>query len=330
MIGRLAPFFACLALPALAEVPVVVADIGPVHSMVARVMDGVGTPVLMIPAGVSPHGHAMRPSEAAALTRADLVVWVGAALAPWMERVVETLAEDARSLELLEDVGVAPSPKALQAENMEAEPGDHPGDDHGHAEHEEHAEADHSGEDHGHADDHGHDHGGIDPHAWLDPATGKLWLDRIAEVLTELDPENEIIYAANADAGKAELDSLMMEIRARMVPLQGRGYITFHDAYSGFEERFDIPSLGAISVSDAAPASAGQVASLREVVVASQAVCVFAEPQFDPGLVKTLTEGTSARSGVLDPLGATLQPGIDLYPTLLRNLSISLEDCLTP
>ena len=317
MIPRLALIFACLTTPALADAPRVLADIGPVHSMVARVMDGVGEPVLLIPAGMSPHGHSMRPSEADALTRADLVVWVGPALTPWLERAVETLANDAVSLALLE-----------------AEDGEHAGE----GAHDDHADhADHAGEaaHDDHAEEHaeeaahdGHDHGGVDPHAWLDPVTGKHWLDRIAARLSELDPGNAIIYAANADAGKAELDALIQKIRATLAPVRGGGYITFHDAYGGFASRFDMPSLGAISVSDAIPPSAGQVSELRDRVVASEARCVFSEPQFDPGLVETLTEGTEARTGVLDPLGATLRPGIGLYPKLLTNLSMALETCL--
>ncbi|CTQ49510.1 zinc ABC transporter substrate-binding protein [Jannaschia donghaensis] len=303
MIPRLAPLLACLTFPAVADVPAVVADIGPVHSMVARVMDGVGNPRLLIPAGVSPHGHAMRPSEADALARADIVFWVGTALAPWLDRAVDSLASDAMSVELLETAAGAP----------------------------EGAEEDHDDDvDNDAHDDHdGHDHGDIDPHAWLDPVTGKLWLDRIADVLAEADPENAIIYAANAEAGKAELDTLVVEVRAQLEPVRGRGYITFHDAYHGFETRFDMPSLGAISVSDAVPPSAGQVARLRDVVTTAKAVCVFSEPQFDPGLVETLTEGTEARAGVLDPLGATLQPGMTLYPTLLRSIATALEDCLS-
>lgn len=316
MIRCLAPVFACLALPALADMPRVVADIGPVHSMVARVMDGVGVPDLMLPTGVSPHGHAMRPSEADALSKADAVFWVGASLAPWMERAVDSLAQDAVSVELLVDAGVAPLPEgAAQADADRAIENLLPL---------EHGHDDHAG--HGHE---GHDHGGFDPHAWLDPATGKLWLDRIADTLAELDPENAIIYTANAEAGRAELDSLMIEIRARLTPLRGRGYITFHDAYSWFETRFDLPALGSISVSDATPASAGQVAALREIITTSEATCIFSEPQFDPGLAEILVDGTSVHTGVLDPLGATLQPGTELYPALLRNLSLSLEDCLT-
>lgn len=338
MTRLLTPFFACFALPALAEVPVVVADIGPVHSMVARVMDGVGVPSLLLPTSVSPHGHAMRPSEAEMLTQADVVIWVGADLAPWMAQAIGSLAQNAVAVELLEEGGIAPLPAApdvmVEEAHHEGEEDNHHDGHDGHGDHEEHeSDKGHEGHD-DHADaaahDHGHDHGGIDPHGWLDPATGKLWLRHIADVLSEVDPENAIIYGANAEAGQAELDGLILELRAQLAPVAGRGFITFHDAYGRFEARFGMPSLGAISISDAVPPSARQVSVLRDMVVASKAECVFSEPQFAPDLVTTLTEGTGARAGVLDPLGATLQPGIELYPTLLRNISASLKDCLTP
>lgn len=328
---RFALVLGVLPFSAVAEVPSVLADIGPVHSLVARVMDGVDAPVLLLPPGASPHGYAMRPSEAEALERADVVFWVGEALAPWLGDAIGTLAEDALTVELLQQVVERPEAQ----EESEADHGDDHGDDHaaGHDDDDDPAKAaedhdDHGHDDHGHDDHgHGHDHG-VDPHAWLDPINAKLWLGVIAETLAEVDPENEIIYAANAEAGQAEIDALMIEIRERLAPVTQSGYIVFHDAYGWFEDRFEFPALGSISVSDAVPPSAARVSALRNVVVASEAACVFSEPQFNPGLVDTLTEGTNARSGVLDPLGALLEPGVSLYPTLLRNLSIALAECL--
>jgi zinc transport system substrate-binding protein len=76
----------------MADVPRVAVDIAPVHSLVARVMEGVGTPDLILPPGASPHEYSLRPSEAAALQEADIVFWMGEDLTPWMEDAVETLA----------------------------------------------------------------------------------------------------------------------------------------------------------------------------------------------------------------------------------------------
>jgi zinc transport system substrate-binding protein len=55
---------------------------------------------------------------------------------------------------------------------------------------------------------------------------------------------------------------------------------------------------------------------------------VLAEPQFNPGLVATVMDGTNAKTGILDPLGSDLKPGPALYPQLMRNLAATLAECL--
>ena len=101
------------ALPAVAqaEVPRVVTDIAPIHSLTAQVMGDLGTPDLLLPPGADPHDFALRPSDAEALTQADLVIWVGEGLTPWLEDPLETLAPQATRLELL----AAPGWSALAA-----------------------------------------------------------------------------------------------------------------------------------------------------------------------------------------------------------------------
>jgi len=76
--------------------------------------------------------------------------------------------------------------------------------------------------------------------------------------------------------------------------------------------------------------SAKRLTELRRKIRALKAVCVFAEPLFQPNLVAAVTEGTDARSGTLDPAGTTLAPGADLYFALMRNLVAGLKSCLDP
>jgi zinc transport system substrate-binding protein len=59
-------------------------------------------------------------------------------------------------------------------------------------------------------------------------------------------------------------------------------------------------------------------------------VCLFREPQFPPALVETLARGSDVRVGVLDPLGADLKPGPDLYPEMMQALARALTGCLAP
>jgi zinc transport system substrate-binding protein len=364
---------------AMAEVPRVAVDIAPVHSLVARVMDGVGEPGLILQPGASPHEYNLRPSEAALLQEADVVVWVGPDLTPWMQDAVETLAGGAAQLTLMQAEGTVLLPfreGALFEAHVHGHDahghgehghddhghedhghGEHGHDDHGHGEHghDDHGHDDHAHDDHGHDehghDEHGHDdhahddhehdehgheehahddhgHGANDPHVWLSPANAALWLDLIAARLSAADPANAGAYFANAAAGKAELGALETEIGAILDPVRGGRFVVFHDAYQYFEAAFDFPASGAISLSDATDPSPARIAEIQARVAEEGIACVLSEPQFNPGIVAVVMEGTEARTAVLDPLGTALEPGSALYPAMMRGLATTLAGCL--
>lgn len=344
MSRMLLPLSAAAALmggTALADVPRVAVDIAPVHSLVARVMDGVGVPGLIIPPEASPHEYNLRPSEAARLQDADLVFWIGEGLTPWMGEAVRTLAEDAVVTALLnvEGTRVLPFREGALFEAHDHGHGDekHGHDDHAHDDHDhDHAKAekaeydDHGPDDHAH-DDHGHDdhaHGDHDPHAWLSPENAVAWLTVIASRLSAADPENAGAYFANAAAAAGELTELTAEIDAMLAPFRGRNFIVFHDAYQYFETSFDIPASGAISLSDAADPSPARIAGIQARIRDAGVACVLAEPQFNEGLVAAVLDGTEASTGVIDPIGATLEPGPELYPQMMRNMAATLAGCL--
>ena len=319
---------------ALAEAPRVATDIAPVHSLVARVMDGVGSPELIVQRGASPHEYSLRPSEAAALQEADLVFWISPDLTPWLGDAIETLASNASVTGLLEADGT------IQLEFRESalfEAHEHAESGHEEGEHEDHAESEeHEGDDdHAHEEDHvghddheGHDHGEHDPHAWLSPQNAATWLNVIAGQLSAADPENAGAYFANAAAGRAEIDTLSADVRALLEPVRGGRFIVFHDAYQYFESAFELFASGAISVSDASDPSPARLAEIRKRIADEGIDCVLAEPQFNAGLVATVLDGTEAKTGVLDPLGSDLESGPALYPQLIRNLASTLAECL--
>ena len=332
---------------AMADMPRVAADIAPVHSLVSRVMEGVGQPGLIVPPGASPHEYSLRPSEAEMLQQADLVFWIGADLTPWMAGAIETLAGDADVTTLLEVKDVTLLDFREDAlfeahshdddgehdhdheEHAEAKADDHDHEEHaeGHdhdSDHEEHAEA----EAHAHDHDHDHAHGAHDPHAWLSPQNAAVWLNVIAAELSAADPDNAGTYFANAAAAREELAAVSAEVNATLEPVRGGRFIVFHDAYQYFEAAFDFPAAGAISLSDATDPSPARIAEIRDRVAEERIGCVLAEPQFNQGIVAVVMEETEANTAVLDPLGSDLEPGPGLYPQVLRNLAGSLASCL--
>ena len=328
---------------AIAETLQVAVDIAPVHSLVARVMEGINTPELIVQHGASPHEYSLRPSEAAALQNADLVFWVGPDLTPWLTETIETLAPDAAVAALLEADGTIELEFRESAlfESHDHDDHDDHGDEEGHEEHDEHADEahddhdDHADEEAEH-DDHGdeaaghegHDHGAHDPHAWLSPQNAMAWLNVIAGKLSAADPDNAGAYFANAAQGRAEIEGLVAEVNATLDPARDGQFIVFHDAYQYFETDFGFPASGAISIGDASDPSPARIAEIQGRIAEEGIDCVLAEPQFNPGLVATVLDGTEAQTGILDPLGSDLEPGPALYPQLIRNLSIALAGCM--
>ncbi|MBY5978142.1 zinc ABC transporter substrate-binding protein [Phaeobacter italicus] len=326
---------------AWADVPSVATDITPVHGLVARVMQGVGQPDLVVPPGASPHSHSMRPSEAKALNRADVVFWIGPELTPWLEGPISTLASKAVVVPLLTTEGTQTLVirDAVQftlsgdAHHDDDHHDDHGHDSHGHDEggHDEHHDdhADHHDEDHDTHDDHGHAHeaGSLDPHAWLMAENGLAWLDVIADVLAEKDPENAGMYRDNAKAGQAEIIAAAAQIKSDLESVRDKPFVVFHDAYQYFEIGFGLPAAGAISLSDASDPSPSRIAEIRDVVTDQHVTCVLSEPQFNPGLVATVLDGTDAGTAVVDPLGVALEPGPGFYTDLLASIANAIADC---
>ena len=305
--GTMSALVATTALPAWAEAPKVVVSIKPIHSLVASVMHGVGEPVLLVRGGASPHSYTMKPSDAKALSAADLVVWVGPELEGFLEKPLQANAPKATRLTLMD----LKSLTLLQAREGGAwEPHDH---GHEHHDHKDHAHEDHEE---------------LNSHIWLNPANARAIVTATADALAAKDPADAEVYRTNADRTLQALDALDAELKATLAPLKDKPFVVFHDAYQYFEAHYDLSAVGSITVSPDRRPSAKRLSAIRAKIAGLNAACVFSEPQFEPTLVRTVVEGTKAKTGVLDPEGADLPEGEALYPTLMRNLAASLRGCL--
>ena len=91
------------ALPALAEVPRVVADTAVTGSLVQLVMGDLGQPQLLLAKGADEHDFALKPSQMRGISDATLAVWIGPELTPWMERALQ--GSSAAQLALLDAPG---------------------------------------------------------------------------------------------------------------------------------------------------------------------------------------------------------------------------------
>ena len=303
--------------PANAEIKVV-ASIKPIHSLASYLMDGIAKPDLIVDGYASPHGFAMKPSHAKMLQNADLIFWVGEDLESFLEKPLSSIAKKAEKIELMETKGL--QVLKFRERNIFDE---HDHDDHGHDDDHGKKEDDH--DDHGHDDHEGHAHGEFDPHIWLDPVNAKVILKEMAEHLIENDEKNSAIYKKNLAKALKDIDKLIKDTKSELS--KSVASIVFHDAYQYFEERFNVNILGAFTVNTDVMPGAEQLAEIREIIEHDKVACVFSEPQFNPDIIKAVSKDMNIKTGVVDPLGATLNPGKDLYFDLIRNMSASFKNC---
>lgn len=359
----------CLALLAGAALPLstsparaapeVVVSILPLHSLVAQVMRGVGEPHLLMPAGQSPHGGQLKPSQVKQLNAADLIIWVGPSFEQAATKLIARNNRHARVVTLLEDDSMLRLPVRegglWEAHDHahghgghndhddahdhdghgDAHDDEHDGDDHAHDDHgERHDDAhhEHDAHDHDGHDDHDAHHGDhadwrIDPHIWLSVANARAIVDIAARELAAADPANAAQYDANRDAALARLAEFRRALSDQLRAVENAGYVVFHDAYHYFEHEFGVHPLGALTISPERRPGARRVREIRRAIRERGARCVFSEPQFQPDLAHTLAAGTGAAVAVLDPLGAALPPGPDAWFALMRGLADALTHC---
>lgn len=275
-------------------------------------MEGAGEPKLLVGSGASPHTYSLKPSDARALQDAQLFFWVGEDLETFLIKPLASLPRSARIIKLAEAPGVellGSRQSTLAQEHVQPDDGRHESDVN---------------------DDHRPVHGRADMHVWLDIDNAKAIIQAIAAALVEADPGRAGLYRSNAEHTQARLHDLDQELRSALTPVASRPYIVFHDAYRYFERRYGLTSVGSITVSPERQPSVQRVAAVRKRIIESNAACIFGEPQFEPTLIKTLTEGTDIRVGVLDAEGGTeVEPDPQAYFTIMRNIGKALTTCLT-
>jgi zinc transport system substrate-binding protein len=286
------------AMEAMAQ-PRVVVTSKPAHSIVAAVMEGVGSPRVLIEGSQSAHTYAMKPSDARALTGADVFIRVSEELEPFTAKLLAVLPRSVLVVTLRD----APGLQLLESRRGTAFAS--------------------------HAHDDSVSHGSYDPHIWLDPENAKAMARHVAAALATRMPAHAAQLATNAERLSGRIDALHRELETTLRPLSGRPILVFHDAYQYLERRYGLRILGSLMVAPNVHGGARRVADLRAKVAQSGATCVFAEPHFEPKAATAVVEGLPAKFGTLDPEAALLSPGPQLYFSLMRGLADSLRRCLS-
>jgi len=306
----------------------VVTTIKPLHSLISSVMEGVGKPSLIIEGTNNPHTFVFKPSHAEMIENADIVFWIGEDLEAFMEKPLDSLAKNAKTISFMDLASI--EKLKFREQNIFDDHDDHGHKDDEHDDHDDHDGHDDEHDGHDDHDDHaghhdGHNHGEFDAHIWLDPANAKEMVLEISHELSEIDPSNKSKYEDNASKTIVALDKLIEEVDKSLS--KDISYIVFHDAYQYFEKRFGVIPAGALTLNPDVLPGAKQIADIQDVINDKGIKCIFSEPQYNPKIIETLGNDMNISTGVMDPLGAYIDAGPSMYSDLINGIANSIKDC---
>lgn len=286
----------------------ILTSIKPLQLIAAAVQGDQGQPQALLPPGASPHYFVLRPSDARRLAKADLFYWIGPDLENFLPRLLKQRSQLSVAAQDLADLHL----------HYYAVPHHH---DHATERDQQHTLIEH---------DHAHQPGALDAHLWLLPHNAVVIAQRISADLTDLDPSNASVYAANLKSFIERLNSLDQQLKAELEPLQGKAYFVFHEAFNYFEQAYGLAHAGVFAISSELQPGARHVQHMRTRLQQAGPSCVFSEPPLQPRLAHTLAEGLPVTLAELDPLGVDIPVSAEGYEQLLRQLAAQFTACLAP
>ncbi|AEG61603.1 metal ABC transporter substrate-binding protein [Desulforamulus ruminis] len=268
----------------------------------------------VVPAGAEPHDWEPSPQDVAEMTKADVLILSGTGMEPWAEKVLANIDQSkvtviygGQNIELIEGT----------AHEHEGE------EEHGH-EQEAHEAAHH--EESGEAEEHDHDHGGKDPHIWLDPVNAKIMVDNIQAGLAKADEKNKAVYEANAEAYKKELDKLHEEYQKGLANAKIKEFVTSHAAFGYLAKRYGLTQVPVRGLSPESEPSPADMAEVVEVAREKNIKHIFFETLVSPKVSEVIAHEVKGETLVLNPLESLSEEEIAAGKNYLTGMRDNLKN----
>lgn len=273
----------------------IVATVFPLMEFSRAVCGERGEVSLLLPPGAEIHTWNPRPSDIVKISSADLFVYVGANLEPWIHDLLKSVRNPA--LRILEASRDLPLLEAFT-------------DSHGH----------------------GHSHGELDPHIWLDFELDQVIVDRIAALLSDIDAEYSSFYQHNAASYREKLQQLhgtfldgLEECACRAVILGG------HSAFGYLARKYNLQQISLYGLSPDSKPTPRQMIEVVELAKKHKVKVIYFEEYVSDELARVIAKEIGARTLVLNP-GANLakdqlESGVNFFDIMKKNLE-NLRDGL--
>lgn len=320
----------------------IVTSVKPLGFIASSIANGITDTEVLVPAGASPHDYSLKPSDVQKLKSAEMLIWIGEDVDAFLDKSIDDL--DYKKVLTIKDIA-AIEPFLLKGEHHHHHHGEgdaHEGHDHVHKGH-EHKGHEHAHEGHDHKHEHKHEHGheghehhhdhehedlGVNWHVWYSPDISKAVAQRIAAKLLKQYPEKKDLIEKNVAEFNRTLDEQSAKIKTQLEGVKDKGFYVFHDAYGYFNNAYGLKQTGYFTINPLVAPGAKTLAKIKEEIAEHKVTCLFAEPQFTPKVIESLSKGTKVNVGRLDPMGDAVKLGANSYAAFLQFTADSYAQCL--
>ncbi|MDG6894472.1 zinc ABC transporter substrate-binding protein ZnuA [Volucribacter amazonae] len=289
-------FASALTLFATLSNATVLTSIKPLGFISAAIADGVTDTQVLVPAGASPHDYSLKPSDIQKIKSAELVVWIGEDIDSFLSKSIEGI--NRKNVLTIADI-----------KGIEPLLSDH---------------------DHKHSHNHGHSHDhSLNWHIWFSPEISQLVAISLAEKLSEQYPDKKQQIADNLATFQQHLADKNQQIMQQLAPVKDKGFYVFHDAYTYFNENYGLNQVGYFTINPLVAPGARTLATIKQQINEHKVACLFAEPQFTPKVIETLSKETGVAVGKLDPIGEAISLSKTSYMDFLQHMADDYYACLS-
>lgn len=241
----------------------------PVHAHAAAIAGDRAIVESLIAGDTGAHDFWPRPADMKRIAQADILVFNGAGMEPWLDNLIKQAAKKKLiQIDLSKGIELVSSPPALLGHHH-----------HGNCDHGEH-----------------------NPHFWLDPILAIQQVETLRDALIAADPEGADIYQENSATYIANLRQLDADFQRILGPLPSKKLVTFHDAFPYLAKRYGLESVGFIAEFPERDPAPAELAALIERIRAANVHILFAEVGYEPALLQRVATETGTTVSTLDTL----------------------------
>ncbi|WP_265444652.1 metal ABC transporter substrate-binding protein [Acetivibrio straminisolvens] len=259
----------------------------------------------IMPAGTEPHHWEPSPRDILEIGKADVFIYNGAGMEPWVEKVLGSIknkdlvvVETSKKIDLIQ--GSHNHDEEHDGENTEDEP-------------------------------HSHDDLEYDPHVWLSPKNAKKQMEAIKDAFVKADPGNREYYENNFNDYAEKLDILDGEFKEELSKCSKKDIVVGHQAYGYLCNEYGLKQIAIEGLNAESEPTPARMAEIVKFIKEKDIKVIFSEKLLSQKVPNAIAAETGAKVEFLNPLGGLTKEDIDAgkdYFSIMRENLEALKKAL--